>query len=116
MPSAVSGSRTVASGRRRGAMKRLLAAAMAIPVVAVLWAGTAGGSPRDQLQAAKAATARFHSFKQALKAGYTVAGEPCVPPVGPRSPAMGIHAVNPALMADPAIDPLRPEILLYIPD
>ena len=28
---------------------------------------------------------------------------------------MGIHAVNPALMADDAIDPLRPEILLYDP-
>ena len=29
---------------------------------------------------------------------------------------MGIHAINPALMADPAIDPRRPEMLLYIPD
>jgi hypothetical protein len=29
---------------------------------------------------------------------------------------MGVHAVNPDLMGDPAIDPLRPEILLYIPD
>jgi hypothetical protein len=28
---------------------------------------------------------------------------------------MGVHAVNPALIADPAIDPMRPEILLYIP-
>ena len=28
---------------------------------------------------------------------------------------MGIHAINPALMADDAIDPLRPEILLYVP-
>lgn len=28
---------------------------------------------------------------------------------------MGIHAVNPALLADSAVDPLRPEILLYLP-
>ncbi len=97
-------------------MKRLIAAALALPLIAVLGVATAGGSPPDDLQAAKAATARYHSFKQALKNGYSVEGEPCVPPVGPRSPAMGIHAENEALMADPAIDPLRPELLLYIPD
>jgi len=27
---------------------------------------------------------------------------------------MGFHATNPALMADNAVDPLRPEILLYV--
>jgi len=65
-----------------------------------------------ELQSVKAATARYHSFKQALRAGYSVAGEPCVAsPLG----TMGIHAVNAALMADPAINALRPEILLYVP-
>jgi hypothetical protein len=97
-------------------MKRLFAAALVLPVVAAIGVATAGGSPPDDIKAAKVATARYHSFEQALADGYTVAGEPCVPPVGPRSPAMGVHAVNPDLMADPAIDPLRPEILLYIPD
>ncbi len=97
-------------------MKRLIAAALALPLIAVLGVATAGGSPPDDLQAAKAATARYHSFKQALKNGYSVEGEPCVPPVGPRSPAMGIHAENEALMAGPTVDPLRPELLLYIPD
>jgi hypothetical protein len=98
-------------------LKKLIVLALAMPViVAVVGAAAAGGSPPDDLQAAKAATARYHSFEQALKNGYSVAGEPCVPPVGPRSPAMGIHAENEALMADPAIDPLRPELLLYIPD
>jgi hypothetical protein len=29
---------------------------------------------------------------------------------------MGIHATDAALMADDAIDPLRPEILVYIPN
>ena len=97
-------------------MKRLIAAAFALPLIAVLGVATAGGSPPNGLQAVKAATAPYHSFKQALKNGYSVEGEPCVPPVGPRTPAMGIHAVNEALMADPTIDPLRPELLLYIPD
>jgi hypothetical protein len=64
-----------------------------------------------ELQSVKAATARYHSFKQAVRAGYSVAGEPCVAsPLG----TMGIHAVNATLMADPAINSLRPEILLYV--
>jgi hypothetical protein len=97
-------------------MKRLIAAAIVLPVLALLGVATAGGSPPADLQAVKAATAHYHSFEQALKDGYSVEGEPCVPPAGPRSPAMGIHAANEALMADPAIDPLHPELLLYIPD
>jgi hypothetical protein len=69
-------------------------------------------SPDDDLQAVKAATARYRSLGQATKDGYTVAGEPCVAsPLG----TMGIHAVNPQLVADPAIDPRRPEIVLYVP-
>ena len=80
---------------------------------ATVWLPAAAGAGDDPWQAVKAATARYHSFKQAEKHGYTVrAGEPCV--ASPRG-TMGIHAVNPALMADPATDPLRPEILLYVP-
>jgi hypothetical protein len=94
-------------------MKKLIAAALTLPVFA-LGVAPAGGSPPDDLKGAKAATARYHSFKQATKHGYSVAGEPCVA-AGPRSPAMGIHAGNEALLADPAIDPLQPELLLYIP-
>lgn len=86
------------------------AAAIASVAVAVT---NAGASPPDELQAVKAATARYHSFEQAEQAGYTVEGEPCIAsPLG----TMGVHAVNPALIADPAIDPLRPEVLLYLPD
>lgn len=86
------------------------AAAIASVAVAVT---NAGASPPDELQAVKAATARYHSFEQAEQNGYTIAGEPCVAtPLG----AMGIHAVNPALVEDPDIDPLRPEVLLYLPD
>ncbi len=71
---------------------------------------TLGGN--DPWQAVKAATARYHSIEQATSAGYSTAGEPCVAsPAG----AMGIHAVNQSLVMDPPIDPLQPEILVYLP-
>jgi hypothetical protein len=88
-----------------------LISSVLLGVTAVLAVAVAA-APSDDLQALKAATARYHSFDQAEKDGYTVVGEPCVAaPPG----AMGIHAINPALLADPAIDPLRPEMLLYLP-
>ena len=89
-----------------------IAAACLLVAGAVLFAAVAMASPPDELQAAKSALARYHSFEQAQKDGYSVVGEPCVAsPLG----TMGIHAVNEALLADPAIDPLRPELLLYVP-
>lgn len=63
-------------------------------------------------QAVRAATARFHSMTQAAAAGYSLAGEPCV---AEAPGTMGIHAVNFALAGDLDIDPLKPEILLYLP-
>jgi hypothetical protein len=66
----------------------------------------------DPWLSVKAATARFHSFEQAQRAGYTTEGEPCVSsPAG----AMGIHAVNRSSASDQSIDPDRPEIILYLP-
>ena len=90
----------------------LATAVLALSMSSVL-VSAAASAGNDPWQVVKAATARFHSFKQAQKAGYTVVGEPCVAsPLG----TMGIHAINPTLMADSAIDPLRPEIILYAPD
>jgi hypothetical protein len=90
-----------------------LAGALSALVLAATFVPGAGASSPDELQAVKAATARFHSFEQAERAGYSIAGEPCVAsPLG----TMGIHAVNAELMDDPTIDPLRPEILLYVPN
>src|SRR6266550_3541506 len=70
------------------------------------------GALPPQLQGVRAAVARYHSFEQALKDGYTLrAGEPCVhSPLG----TMGYHVANAAFMADDTIDPSRPELLLYI--
>ena len=71
-------SRSPCVGWKRG---RLIAAALALPLIAFARRRDDRGSPPDDLQGAKAATARYHSFKQALKNGYSVEGEPCVPPV-----------------------------------
>ena len=84
--------------------------AAAVLVAPALGTDPTGGDPL--LGAVRAVSARYNSFQQAEKDGYSIAGEPCV-----SSPAgtMGIHASNEALMADPAIDPLHPEILVYLP-
>jgi len=75
-------------------------------------AAAGGDSLPADLRGVRADVARYHSLAQAERDGYVVTGEPCV-----ASPAgtMGIHATNAALMADDAIDPIRPEILLYVP-
>jgi len=98
-------------------MYRLLIGALglvAIAAVAVTTAIAGDGALPAEEQAVRAAVARYHSFGQAERDGYVIrAGEPCV-----RSPAgtMGVHAANAALMADDAIDPLRPELLVYLPN
>jgi hypothetical protein len=68
-----------------------------------------------QLAAVRLATAAFHDPDVALAAGYRTdaANEPCVSsPDG----AMGVHAPNFALIADPELDSTRPEALLYLPN
>jgi len=96
----------------------------ALALAAVVGAGAAlggGGALPSDVQEVRAEVARYHSIEQAQRAGYHFEeDEPCVtappapvPPTGPGT--MGIHAINPALFADPAIDPFRPELLLYVP-
>ena len=70
------------------------------------------GPLSPELQAVRAAVAKYHSYDEALAAGYSAAGEPCV-----SSPAgtMGYHATNAALIRSGRIDPLKPPILLYVP-
>lgn len=95
-------------------MKRVIAAALVLPVLAVLGVATAGAAPPDDVQAVKAATARYHSIQQALADGY-LAPPPGACVVHPFLPglAMGYHFENPVLMEDNVIDPLRPEMLIY---
>jgi hypothetical protein len=93
-------------------MRRL---AFLLALVAVLTAGVAvvfarSGPLPPELQAVRAAAARFNDVDEALAAGY-VQASPCEEtPMG----AMGIHFVKPPLFA-PGIDPFNPEILLYAP-
>ena len=88
----------------------LVALVAAAVLVAPALSGDGPLSP--ELREIRSTVARYHSFAQAQADGYTVENEPCI-----ASPAgtMGIHAINPALMSDDAIDPSRPEILLYVP-
>ena len=93
-------------------MRRL---ALLLALAGLLTAGAAvafGGDGRlsPELQAVRSAVARYHSVDQATAAGY-FAASPCE-----SSPAgtMGIHFVNPAQFG-PGVDPLQPEVLLYVP-
>jgi hypothetical protein len=98
-------------------MKRFIRAAVALGVlgaaaVALTTVAGAGSSVNAELAKVRAATAKYHSLARAQADGYSIENEPCVAsPDG----TMGIHAVNGPLIGDPAIDPLRPEILLYAP-
>jgi hypothetical protein len=95
--------------------KATLALALAVGalgIVMVVPALAGNGSLPPELQDVRAAVAKYHSFEQAERDGYTVENEPCVSaPPG----TMGIHAVNGALMDDGTIHVDRPEILLYVP-
>lgn len=77
----------------------------AVAVTAAVWAGEARALASDDLQAAKSASARFHSLAQARRAGY-VRESPCIP-------GEGFHYGNPDLLRDPVLDPRRPELMLY---
>lgn len=96
-------------------MRRRIAVALAAAVLvstAIAAAAAAKNGPLGGgLTAVRAAVAGYNDIGRAVRAGYSLAGEPCVSsPDG----AMGIHAVNFGLAADLANDPLRPEILLYL--
>jgi hypothetical protein len=72
----------------------------------------AGNGPlSSDLQAVRSATAKYHDVNVALADGY-IPMSPCESsPAG----AMGVHYFNPSL-AGPGVDPLRPEVLLYVPN
>jgi hypothetical protein len=87
-------------------------------------AAHAAGLESDLAQVRRV-TARFHRVEEALAAGYElgwvngssvriIAG--CVTNVAnPAAGAMGYHYFHPQLMADNAVNPLEPEVLVYAP-
>jgi hypothetical protein len=107
----------------------LVVVAMVVLIPAVASAGKATAShaehaeaAQDELAELRQATARFHDLDAALEAGYElgylrnngvriITG--CIfSPTG----AMGYHYFNKELVDDVAVDPLRPEVLVYAPD
>jgi hypothetical protein len=65
------------------------------------------------LAAAREATAKYHDVDVAIADGYGIS--PFAPCVSSPAGGMGFHYTNGALVADPSVDVLTPEILLYIP-
>lgn len=88
-----------------------IAFAAIVATLAVSVAAAGDGPLPSEWRAVRAAAAPYHSLVQASRDGY-VASSPCISaPPG----VMGIHYDNAALLADGQLDPLRPEILLYVP-
>jgi hypothetical protein len=75
---------------------------------------------QDDLAQVRRATAHFHSLNEAIAAGYELGWvngsnvrilTGCVS--NPTAGAMGYHYIHPALVADNAVDLLKPEALVY---
>ncbi len=94
------------------AVAALAAASMAMAGSALAVPGNTDPAVNKGLAQVRQATAEYHKVSNALADGY-VATEHCiaVPGVG----GMGYHFVNQALAGDLAVDPLKPEVLLYAP-
>jgi hypothetical protein len=88
-------------------------AAAAIIGTAAAVAGTSGSAASNQLAEVRQATDAFHNLDIALAAGYE-SFYLCTD-AAPRVGAMGQHYVKGALVEDPALDRLRPEVLVYEP-
>ena len=71
-----------------------------------------------QVQKVRSATAKFHNIARAEAAGYVpftdIHGVSCIAERG--MGGMGVHYVNPTLIADPKLDRTAPEALVYAPD
>ncbi|WP_353816317.1 hypothetical protein [Agromyces sp. SYSU T00266] len=109
---------TTMSIRRLTAAGALVALAVAVPTLPAQAAPSSDPArPDHATQSAlvaqvRAATAHFHDVDVALAEGYVDTHECSSSPDG----AMGIHFVNPALIAPGAqVDPTRPPVLMYGP-
>ncbi len=99
-------------------MRRILLLLLTVAVLIAL-AGVALAAPGNTdsdvnkgLAQVRQVTAKYHEASNALADGY-LPNEHCiaVPGLG----GMGYHYVNPTLVGDPSVDPLKPEVLLYAP-
>jgi hypothetical protein len=97
-----------------------LALSAAAPTATALSSGSAThtAGQADKVEKIRGATDDFHNIATAESAGYVsfkdIHGKSCIAMKG--MGGMGVHYVNPALIADPAIDLTAPEVLVYAPD
>lgn len=95
---------------RRRRLAGVIAAALGL-TLALAGSGIVAGGQAD-VAAVRQATAKYHDLNAALADDYVLFYQ-CTeqPGVG----TMGQHFANLSLVGDPAIDPLRPEVLVYQP-
>jgi hypothetical protein len=106
----------VGTARRRLSSART-AAVSAVVVTAIVGtaavvAGSSADRPSSQLSDVRQATDAFHNLDIAMAAGYE-SFYLCTDKS--RTGGMGQHFVKGALVEDPALDRLRPEVLVYEP-
>ena len=92
-------------------------AAVTVTMLATTFPAAAHGAGRADLARVRAATAPYHDLAVAQHAGYALltdaAGIACI--ANPGVGAMGVHEANGTLVGDGALDPARPEALVYAP-
>ncbi|MEP7055327.1 MAG: hypothetical protein ABI912_08780 [Actinomycetota bacterium] len=98
--------------------KHALAVAVATFATGLLAQVGTAAAESSSLDRARAGTARYRNFEAAGREGYGLltdaAGIACIdnPGVG----GMGIHYAKGALVADPALNAAKPEVLVYAPE
>lgn len=97
---------------RRFILPLVAIGAIAVVGGAVAIAGNTSSAVQGELNQTKQATDAFHNLDLALAAGYE-SFYLCTDQA--RVGAMGQHYVKGALVEDPALDKLRPEVLVYEP-
>ena len=97
--------------RRRPPVRGGLAAALALLFIPTV-AGSALGAGKSDIPAVRAATLKYKDIDAAFDDGYAFFYT-CTeqPGVG----TMGQHLLNTELLGNDAVDPLRPEVLVYQP-
>jgi hypothetical protein len=100
--------------RFRTARTAMISAIVVTAIVgtAAVVAGSTSEAATTQLNQVRAATDAFHNLDIAMAAGYGVFYQ-CTDKTG--TGGMGQHYVKGALVEDPALDKLRPEVLVYEP-
>jgi hypothetical protein len=94
--------------------KWFIGIAVVVLSLSMLGSAFAAGNGQSELAQVRNATAKYQNESVAIADGYIpLAAEynAVIPGVG----IMGLHYINFELLADPAIDPDKPEVLLYVP-